>query len=123
MILSRWSDDDFSCDVYCYIGLMGGCAIHVATTRPMFLEPLPEAVPFDPSNFDQWLSRHEVVMRIFRQSPSKRIGLPHDGKTFIDSTEQDAVDRLEELRNLGYHVPQRVIDALRSRVGQVVLSL
>ena len=37
-----------------------------------------------------------------------------DGKTYNDATPEQAADRLQELRNSGYKVPQYAIDELRS---------
>lgn len=46
--------------------------------------------------------------------PLRPIKLEHAGDTLRDDTAAECADRLEELRRLGYTVPQYAIDELRS---------
>ena len=61
-----------------------------------------------------WHNR--VHMGSLHMIPLRPIGLPHDGETFNDSTPAECADRLEQLRSIGYIVPQYAIDALRSEI-------
>lgn len=55
-----------------------------------------------------------VHMRSVSLIPDKRIGLPYDGYTFHHNAPEYCANKLEELRALGYKVPQSAIDALRA---------
>lgn len=55
-----------------------------------------------------------IHMGTLRLIPRRSIGLPHSGKTFDDDSAEDCAYRLEELRDLGYRVPQAAISSLRS---------
>lgn len=59
---------------------------------------------------------NKVHMGSLNLIPLRAIGLPHDGETFNDPTPTDCADRLEQLRGLGYKVPQHAIEALRGEV-------
>ncbi len=61
-----------------------------------------------------WHNR--VHMGSLKLIPLRQIGLPHDGESFNDPSPADCADRLEQLRAIGYRVPQYAIDALRGEV-------
>lgn len=113
MSYCRWSCDDFQCDVYVYADVFGGYTTHVSGRRAVFTEPLPDPVPFDADRIKEWHARHMKVMEMVENSEHQPIGLPHDGESFNDATAGECADRLEQLRALGYNVPQYAIDALR----------
>lgn len=123
MSYCRWSSDDFQCDVYCYADTLGGYATHVAANRAIPAEPLPPKVPFDPQHMDAWLARHEKVMGMIAKAERHPIGLPHDGESFNDPSPDLAADRLMELREAGYRVPQYAIDALRQEAMEDIPPL
>ena len=139
MSYCRWSSDNFMCDVYVYEDVNGGWTTHMAGNRPM-LPPIPELplswLPKINGEFDSetrtvrypnkwraafayvvctvWVWSHRIHFWSLSLIPRRDIGLPHDGESFNDPTPSDCADRLEMLRRMGYRVPQRVIDALRS---------
>lgn len=110
MSYCRWSSDDYRCDVYVYESA-DGFMTHVASNRVLPCRPLPPA-ELNPSVMD-WIARHEMVTEIISSSIHADITLDHAGETFTDATPGDCADRLEELRSIGYHVPQYAIDELR----------
>jgi hypothetical protein len=112
MSYCRFSSDDFQCDVYVYEDCMGGWTTHVAGRRHVLKKPLPP--PVDISDFKAWIRRDRKVRRILDRAKMVDIGLPHDGECFNDPTPGECADRLEELRVLGYRVPQYAIDQLRT---------
>lgn len=144
MSYCRWSSDNWNCDVYVYESVYGGWQTHVAGRRRMFppipdliggrvstalhawsgvtwdKERRAMVYPRTPAcyAYRAWLLFatlwHRMHMLTVRLIPLRPIGLPHDGATFIDETPGECASRLESLRALGYRVPQRVIDALRS---------
>lgn len=110
MSYCRWSSDDFQCDVYVYEDCCGGWTTHVAEKRRIPVEKFPKEVSM--SNIKKWIKRNEKVNKIIDKSPLVKIGLPYDGETFNDPTPRDCANRLIELREIGYNVPQYAIDAL-----------
>lgn len=118
MSYCRWSSDDGQCEAYVYEHVAGGFMIHLANTRPVLTEPLPDPVPFEASRLGEWIARRKVVMAMNRAAERKPIGLPHDGETFCEDTAGECAGRLEQLKALGYNVPQYAIDALREEAAE-----
>lgn len=112
MSYCRFSSDDFQCDVYVYADCMGGYTTHVATRRRIVKTKLPP--PVDLSDVKAWIKRDRKVNKILAKAKLVPIGLPFDGERFNDETASGCADRLDELRGLGYTVPQYAIDALRA---------
>ena len=113
MSYCRWSCDDFQCDLYVFEHCDGGFVTHVAKRRYVYAEPLPPLVPMDSDHVEEWIDRNRKVMAMVQEAESRPIGLPHDGEDFVDATAAECADRLEQLRAMGYRVPQHAIDALR----------
>lgn len=129
MSYCRWSSDDWTCDVYVYEAVWGGWSTNVAANRRVPKEPLPPEVPYPPdrppqeegpeweewhSRFQAWYLRYKDVNRIVREGDLVPIDLPHAGKSFGDDTPGECADRLEDLKALGFVVPQYAIDQLRA---------
>ena len=68
---------------------------------------------------DAYLKRHQRISELFEKSPLVKIGLPYDGESFDYATPGECADKLEELRELGYNVPQYAIDALREEQAEL----
>lgn len=111
MSYCRFSSDDFKCDVYVYESCHGYFAIHVAGRRVEYREPLPPPAP--DNDVAAWLHRFEIVQEIFQRSPMIEIDLPHAGGSFECADAAACADKLVELKNLGYVVPDYVIEELR----------
>lgn len=112
----RWSTDDYQCDVYVYEST-SGFETHVAGRHPVFTEPLPEPVPFTVDTIPQWMERNRLVMDLLDRTEHVDIDLPGAGESFVDDTPGECADRLAGLKELGFWVPQRVIDALRAEAA------
>lgn len=139
MSYCRFSSMNWRCHVYVYEDVNGGWTTHVASRKRIF-PPIPDffnlRLPTFGAVWDKefrhakypslrqklaasclysfvafWHNR--VHMASLGLIPSRRIGLPHDGKTFNDVTAGECADRLESLRQVGYVVPQYAIDSLR----------
>lgn len=93
MSYCRFSSDNFKSDVYVYADIAGGWTTHVAHSR--LTKP--------------WNGSCDDALLELRFKP---IGLPMDGQMFNDPTPSACADRLRELRQMGYHVPQFAIDHL-----------
>lgn len=141
MSYCRFSSNNFRCDVYVYEDVYGGWTTHVAAYRHA-IPPIP-TIPtgwwtglgeYDentkrivyPNRFVQ--AAAWVMLRVYMASsrlhswsarviPRRKIGLPFDGMRFNDDSPSACADRLEELRAIGYKVPQCAIDALRGEGG------
>jgi hypothetical protein len=60
------------------------------------------------NRFDKWMIDATLVP----------IGLPHDGEMYSFATASEAAEKMEELRSVGYNVPQYAIDALRAEAQE-----
>lgn len=111
MSYCRWSSMDYLCDVYCYEHVDGYFAVHVAENRPVYKTELPPQVDYakDPEG---WMKRHHEVMNMLDEADREPIGLPYDGQDHQFSTSEEAAYFLEELRSVGYNVPDTAITAL-----------
>lgn len=124
MSYCRWSSDDFECDIYAFHHVHGTYEVWVASRRHVSDEPKPASVPYPMGgtreemdafwefqfNLDKWLEK----------ATQKPIGLPCDGEQFSLSTPLEAAEKMEELKAMGYNVPQRAIDALREEAKEDV---
>ena len=121
MSYCRFSSDDFRCDAYVYESVDGYVA-HVASTRIVFADPVPPVIPrlrrASNQEIRAWIKRQQAVLRIIERSERVPIGLPHDGATFVDGSPGECADRLEELKALGYNVPDYAIAALREEAAE-----
>lgn len=113
MSFCRWSDDDIRCDLYVYQDVGGAYVIHVRKKRPVFAGPLPDPLPMSAGvNAMQIIERSEKVRGLI--SRYEPIDGGYDGKTVVEHTANEAVDRLYELASSGYRFPQHVIDEIIS---------
>ena len=141
MSYCRFSSDNFRCEVYVYAHCDGGYVTHVAGNR-FIIPPIPEpplsliisrggefsreqrrvvykrridaAIANITARIYIWLRKpHDWSLAMF---PRRDIGLPCDAASFSDDTASACADRLENLRRIGYRVPQYAIDALRAEV-------
>lgn len=140
---------NWRCDVYVYEDCGGGWTTHVAG-RKRAVPPIPdlpiqllpsfggvwnqEARGFDyPSKwhrmaarivFGFWAWWHNWLhMGTLHLIPLRPIGLPHDGQSFNDGTPGECAERLQRLRQLGYTVPQRAIDALLAEQADGIVGI
>lgn len=118
MSYCRWSTNDFQCDVYVYEHVHGGFMIHVASNRTVFAGPLPAEIPLEKENIVAFIERQQKVMEMVDAAESRPIGLPYDGKNFLENDAASCADRLETLKSIGYLVPQFAIDSLREEAAE-----
>lgn len=118
MSYSRWSSNDFQCDVYVYEA-EEGFVIHVASNRITWLVDLPPHYEWEEGgfDFDQWYARSRIMSDLIDDETTHTrapIGLPHDGETFsYIETPGECATQLVELRDMGYQVPDSVIKDLQ----------
>ena len=113
MSFCRWSSDNFDCDVYVYEHCDGGFPIHLASCRLVGVEACPKLDTSEPYDPEAFLASYQAQHAWIADAERAPIGLPHDGETWWAATAGECADKLEELRRIGYHVPQYAIDDLR----------
>ena len=91
--------------------------IHVAAQK--LDGEIPKKPPFTKENIANgtWIEAHRAQMKALESVSRKPIGLPYDGKTIQLETHQEALDKLMELREVGYQVPDHAIQALKDDIG------
>ena len=109
----RWSTDSFRCDVYCYES-EEGFVIHVAGRR----HGLPaddEGPPFSlirEGKGEEYMRLQKEFSDRMSASEWTTINHPDAGRTFRLDTESEMYDKLVELSDAGFNVPQHVLDSL-----------
>ncbi len=110
MAYCRFSTDDFQCDVYVYEDVDGGYTIHVAKICLVYNDPIPPKVPM--SDIDAFIERRTIMDEIYKCADEAPTPLQYAGKSFNYDTATDAAAFLQELKHLGYRVPDSVIKDL-----------
>lgn len=120
MSYCRWSSDNWKCDLYCYEDVMGCFTTHVASNRVVGDPPAVVVPPHPatPEQIQQFMADHRAQMAFLEATPHAPIGLPHDGESFGDLDLLSFLDRVMHLRDVGYHVPQFVIDDITLEIAE-----
>lgn len=106
MSYCRWSTDDYQCDVYAYADVNGGISVHVAASRYVFNEPLPDKVSWE--DVPAFVAREKKLMQMIDKAHMEPIGLEYDGQCFFNLSQEDAAALIDKLTALGYRVPSYV---------------
>lgn len=104
MSYCRWSD----CDVYVYEGEYGWVT-HIAGGRNVAGNPPPYDISSDEALKQSLIARDEWYKA---NDKYEAIDLPLAGESFIDECPGDCAQRLIQLKQIGYDVPQYAIDEL-----------
>lgn len=112
MAYCRFSTDDFKCDLYIYEDCNGGYTTHLAKNRVEYQSLLPELIELTVDNVVDWHERHHTVMHLYDEAKKVEIDLPFAGEYFNDETAEELIERLIELRRIGYRFPADVIEAI-----------
>ncbi len=105
MSYCRWTDES---DVYCYEDCMGGFTTHVAGQRLKPGAELPDLWAAGQRDEDFWAAI---------DASYEPVGFACDGETFNDSDLESLLDRLLELRAMGYKVPEYAIESVREEMN------
>lgn len=127
MSYARFSTDDHRSDVYVYESA-NGFIIHTAGCRTGLTEEELSQLPPAPKSLDTPEDMEAFVLRSRRVTELllnmdrevEFIDSPIAGETFTCDSPGETAERLEELREEGFYVPQRAFDALREE--QLVLD-
>lgn len=122
MSYCRWSDQQFECDIYAFAHMQGTYEVWVASQRHTSPAPKPTVPPFPVKGTEQqieeWIEAENQFDKWMDGATLVPIGLPHDGAMFSFATPAEAAEKMEELRSVGYNVPQYAIDALREEAKE-----
>ena len=115
MSYCRFSSDDWKSDVYCYADVGGGYTTHVAGNRTKINAPeIPDSLlESDPK---KWLKLHKKQMKFLEIAEREDINLPHAGETFNDPDLKSFQERLLELKNIGYYVPDYATERIKEEI-------
>ena len=116
MSYCRWSSDRHQCDVYVYEGYEG-YVCHIAGRKIVNLSEAPKDVgsilDFKEEDRHIWMENHRAWMKwLETEAIREDIGLEFDGETFSTDTATDMGNQLKMLQDMGYRVPNYVIEAL-----------
>lgn len=107
----RWSSMEFDCDLYVYESVEG-IEVHVAKLRlDIDRDALP---PGGELCTAECRARQEALRRAIDIATHYPIGLPHDGETRIFDELSEAADWIDQLAELGYHIPPGMTAQMRS---------
>jgi len=115
MSYCRWSSDNHKSDVYVYHG-EEGYITEVGRNRIVGevpqLPPWRNDVPNDPVFWDAYNRQRDFL----DSAEHRPIGLPLDGQHLVDDDLPDLLSRLEQLRSIGYHVPEFVFKIIKEEI-------
>jgi hypothetical protein len=120
MSYCRFSTDNYRCDLYIYDDCAGGITTHVAGSRYVADTPIPE-IPdgwhkLPPAEMQALWDMQGEWLKTARLEP---INLPHAGASFYNLDADQTVERVKELRRLGYSFPDFVLTALEDEAREV----
>jgi len=107
MSYCRFSSDDWKSEVYCYESCYGGFVICLAGNKV-----IGDVPKLDWSSSDALQATYQAQMDYLETAERRDIELPYAGEQFTVDTAEECAEKLIYLRDLGYYVPQRAIDAL-----------
>ena len=111
MSYCRFSSDNWTSDLYIYASGQG-IEVVTASNRYHFSPnfPMPEFNALDVDfDFEAYNKGYKLAME---HKVIKDIQLPYAGEQFLYDTGEEAAEFVRELSELGYHVPDGVIEAL-----------
>jgi hypothetical protein len=119
MSYCRWSSDNYKCDIYAYES-SAGYQIHVASSR--YVGEPPESslnliILGGKENIDKYLSGEKVRRKWFDKGETRPIGLPYDGESYLCDSLQEFYDKMMELRNAGYHIPDQAFKRIKEEMN------
>ena len=114
MSYCRFSSDNWKSDVYVYEG-SNGFNIHVAGMR--YTTEIPKVLPYSEVSHDEWFASYQKQMEVIQKAESKKIGGIYDGEAFVFDDAQSTIDKLQDIKEHGYNVPQFAIDSLQEEIS------
>lgn len=104
-------ENNISSDIYVYEDVIGGVTIHIAERKRKYEEFAPRMPNFQEVTPAEWImANHRRSDWLEYNAPFYDINLPYAGETFNFNNKDDLIEKLDELRELGYNFPERVFD-------------
>lgn len=121
MSYCRFSSDNWTSDVYVYES-DSGFVIHVAGSR--YITDIPKVPPMPHKGTDKewadWFKLHNAQMEVISNAETKDIGGVYDSKTFIMDDQLGTIEKLKDIKEHGYNVPDFVFDSLQEEIDGLV---
>lgn len=116
MSYCRFSSDNWQCDLYCY-GNEFGYFTHVAAYRVVGDIPTVNTSLLCEGKTSEFLKEHKKQSEYIDIAKREPLKLEHAGQSFRDPDLNSFLNRLLNLRELGYRIPnnaiEQVIDELK----------
>ena len=112
MSYCRWSSDNWKCDIYAYESC-SGYVIHIAGNRHVGDCPEADLLQEDSK---KGLREYRKQMKFLESCERKPIQLLHAGESFTLNTLEEFRDKLIELKEIGYYIPDYVFEIIKSEV-------
>lgn len=116
MSYCRWSSDNWKCDLYCYADVAGGYTTRVAGRRHK--GDIPKLPPLGSIGNEEWHLIYTKQMEYLDKTEMEDIGLEYDGEYFNDPDLESFLERLLHLREVGYNVPDYVIERVKEEMEE-----
>jgi len=110
MSYCRWGCLGGTSDIYCFQSECG-YIIHVASKKIVGGVPDELMYPKD-TTVEEFIEYHKKLREFKQQAQREPIGLPYDSQTFSYDTPEETIEKLEELREVGYIVPEHTFIGL-----------
>ncbi len=112
MSYCRFSSDDFKSEVYVYEGIGDEFVIHVAAQKHQADTPIPHLPSISSVTTGEFTVAYQAQMDWLEKATLVPIDRAYAGHTFRYGTASECAHQLESLRDLGYHIPDGVIETL-----------
>lgn len=119
MSYCRWSSDNFSCDIYAYESDQG-FVIHICGGR--YKGDIPKVdMSFlennTPENVQKYIDSSKKQSKHLKKYGTEPINLPLAGESFTFPDLQSFYDKMIELKNIGYVIPDRVFEIIKAEMN------
>jgi hypothetical protein len=104
--------------VYAYEDVNGGFTTYIASNR--IVGDVPEVPPVGSVSSQQWSQAYDKQMKYLDTAAHEPIGLPFDGEAFNDPDLESFEQRLRNLSEAGYHVPEHVFQIIAEEKAQAI---
>lgn len=125
MSYCRFSSEDFSSDVYCIANAGGGYTIYVAGVR--CIGDIPKLLPWEIMDEEYGLrkftDRFNEQLKFVESCPKEEIKLQYAGDSLNEPDAVSFLNRLEELRKLGYSIPDYVFEEIKDEIEKEKINL
>lgn len=116
MSYCRLSSDDWKCELYLYKSCRGGWDFHVAGRKPVINPPVvPNILKVSAEEFAE---AHKKQMEFLDTVEYRKINLPYAGESFNCATLEETIEKVKELKSLGYRIPDYVLERLERELAE-----